>query len=135
MDLPIIKAIYQRYDADCGVACLAMVCGVTYENALVAVAQHNPDVCMLGCWQEHLVAAAQILGFTLKPKRRFDLETDTGILNVTIPTMKSDHLVVLWEGRIIDTDAGLYMQDVYFSVNKSKATTLFVAERKKKKSA
>ena len=129
MDLPIIKAIYQRYNMDCGVACLAMVCGVTYEAALVAVAQQQPDVCASGVWTKHLVAGAKHLGFTLRKRQRFDLEADTGILNVSSGLWHNDHLVVLWEGRIIDTDAGLYMQDVYFSINNAKASALYVAER------
>ncbi len=132
MDLQIIRLTMQRYDMDCGVACLAMICGVTYENALVAVAQNNPDVCVTGCYTEHLTKAAKILGFSLKSKRRFDVESDTGILNIECENNKNHHLVVLWEGRIIDTDAGLYMPDVYFSVNKAKPTMLFVAERKAK---
>jgi ABC-type bacteriocin/lantibiotic exporter with double-glycine peptidase domain len=130
MELPIIKAIYQRYGMDCGVACLAMICGVTYETALVAVARKQPDVCAAGVWSKHLVAGADHLGFTLRKRQRFDLDADTGILNVSSPAWRNDHLVVLWEGRIIDTDAGFYMQDVYFSINNAKATALFVAERK-----
>jgi len=130
VDAPIIRVIMQRYQMDCGVACLAMLCGVSYENALVAFAQQCPDICVTGCWTAHLKMAAKALGFTLKARRRFDLESDTGILNLTGAAFKGDHLVVLWEGRIIDTDAGLYMQDVYFSVFAYHPTLLFVAERK-----
>jgi hypothetical protein len=130
VDAPIIRVTAQRHSQDCAVACLSMVCGVPYENALVALAQDCPDICVTGCWTEHITKAAQRLGFMLKKRRRFDLEADTGILNTSSQQFKNDHLVVLWEGRIIDTDGVLYMHDVYFSINKAKATALFVAERK-----
>ena len=61
MDAPIIKVIPQRHYADCGVACLAMLTGVSYENALVAVAQTQPDVCIKGVWLKDLRAAARLL--------------------------------------------------------------------------
>lgn len=83
MDAPIIRVIPQRHDNDCGVACLAMLLGVSYENALVAVAQVEPDVCAKGMWLKHLKAAAALLGYRLSMRRRFDLEADTGILNLS----------------------------------------------------
>lgn len=133
MDAPIIKAIAQRHAADCGVACLAMICGVPYENALVAVAQEAPNVCITGVWTDQIVRAAKLLGFSLRRRKRFDLDADTGILHIHFPKLTSDreHFVVLWEGRIIDTDGGLYLNDVYLSVNRATANMLLVAERLK----
>lgn len=131
MELPIIKVTAQRFPMDCSVACLAMICGVSYENALVALAQDVPNVCATGAWQKNLTKAARLLGVRLVSRKRFDLESDTGILWTTADTRpKTAHLVVLWEGRIIDTDNGLYMQDVYFSVTQSKPTMLLVAEKR-----
>lgn len=128
MDTPILRVIAQRYDMDCGVAVLAMATGLPYENALCAIAQEVPDVCVVGCWTEHLERAARHLGFRLRRRRRFDVEEDCGILNVSSKRWKNDHLVVLWDGRIIDTDFGLYRPDVYLAVNQAKPTLLLVVE-------
>jgi len=130
MDLPIIRTVRQRHGADCGVACLAMLTGVSYEEALVAATNKPETFCKSGLFPADLKRAAKALGYTLRAKKRFDLETDTGILWVLVPTFASPHLVVLWEGLIIDTDGGLYKQDVYMAVNEAKATTLFVAEKR-----
>lgn len=135
MELPVLKVIYQRYAKDCTVACLAMLCGVSYENALVALAQQAPNVCMTGTSAAQLKRAARRLGFVLKQSSHFDIETDTGLLWLEASRSRDAHVVILWEGRIIDTNAGMYMPDVYFSTNKYKPTTLFVAEPKAKKSA
>lgn len=122
--------VFQRYPGDCGVACLAMICGVTYEDALVALSRPCPEIRTKGCWKKHLTQGAKALGFTLTTKRKFDLDGgDTGILNIVWKDLHAEHVVVLWDGRIIDTDGGLYMPDVYFAVNKARATALYVAEK------
>ena len=128
MDAPILKVIPQRHGADCGVACLAMLCGVSYENALVAVAQEQPNVCVKGVYLRELRGAARRLGFTLKSKRTIDLETDTGILNLSSRKWKMEHLVVLREGLIVETDGTLYEAETYFAHTQAKLGRLYVAE-------
>ena len=130
MDLPVVKIIVQRFDMDCSVAGLAMLLGVSYENALVAIAQDHPDVCVVGAWTKHLKAAARRLGYTLHERKRYDVETDTGLLNVTCPQWKHDHLVVLKEGLIIDTDGTVFDSDVYFQSQQATPGTLLVAEKR-----
>src|SRR5262245_51455634 len=101
MDAPIMRVVTQRHQMDCGVACLAMICGVSYENALVAVAQVAPNVCVSGMWTKEIRQAAQRLGYRLRVKRRVDLENDTGILNLSAHAWASEHVVVLREGLLI----------------------------------
>src|SRR4029079_453431 len=110
-DAPIIRVIPQRYDSDCGVSCLAMICGVTYENALVAVAQFAPNVCISGMWLKHLESAALLLGFKLRRRRTFDWDTDTGILVLSRPRLPL-HVVVLREGLVIETDGCLWESEL-----------------------
>lgn len=128
MDAPIIKVVTQRHVADCGVACLAMLLGVSYENALVAVAQVAPDVCVSGLWMKHLQAAAKLLGCRLVRKRHFELDSDTGLLSFSSKRWKLDHLAVLREGLVIETDGTIYDADVYLAVHKAKTGTLLIAE-------
>lgn len=126
MEAPIIRVVTQRHGNDCSVACLAMLLGVSYENALVAIAQDEPDVCMNGVWARHLYRAAKRLGYRLTRKRVVDLETDTGLLRVF--NKKLSHLVVLKQGLIFDTDACVYDADVYVSTYKVRFGSLYVAE-------
>ena len=129
MDAPIIRVVLQRHVADCSVACLAMICGVTYENALVALAQQQPNVCAQGVYLREMRAAARSLGFTLKSKRNYDLESDTGILNLSSKRWSVEHLVVLREGLVIETDGTLWDADLYLKQNRATANQLYVAER------
>jgi len=114
---------------DCGVACLAMICGVSYEAALIAVAKIVPDICTDGIYaNRQLKAAAKDLGFKLRVTRRIDWEQDTGILNVVLETREHDHLVVLREGLVIETDGTLWEPDVFLRHNNGRPGTLLVAE-------
>lgn len=127
MECPIIRVIPQRYDGDCSVACLAMLLGVPYENALVAAAQVAPNVCMTGMWIKHLEAAALLLGYKLRRRRRFDIETDTGILVVGYPK-RLKHVVVLREGLVIETDGCIWESELYMKQHQATAGPLLVAE-------
>jgi ABC-type bacteriocin/lantibiotic exporter with double-glycine peptidase domain len=128
MDAPIIRVVLQRHPADCGVACLAMLCGVSYENALVAIAQYQPDVCVSGLQLRDLRAAARRIGFALKAQRHYDIETDTGILNLSFKKRRLEHLVVLREGLVIETDGTLWDAELYLNQNKAVPGYLLVAE-------
>lgn len=128
MEAPILRVVLQRHAMDCGVACLAMICGVSYENALVAVAQDTPNVCVSGMWTKQIKAAAKRLGFKLREKRRPDLEQDTGILNLSCGSWPGDHVVVLREGLLIETDGTLWEPDVFLRHYKAKLGSLLVAE-------
>ena len=130
MDAPILRVVLQRHEMDCGVACLAMICGVSYENALVAVAQVVPNVCAVGIWSTQMQVAAKHLGFTLKTRRRVDLEADTGILTLSSKKWPSDHVVVLREGLVIETDGTLWEPDVFIRHYGAKVGTLLEAEPK-----
>jgi len=128
VDVPILRVVAQRHTNDCGVACLAMLCGVSYENALVAVALDVPNVCWSGMWTKHFQTAAKRLGFSLTPRKRVDLETDTGILSISSPNWPHDHVVVLREGLLIETDGTLWEPDVFLRHYGAKVGTLLVAE-------
>ena len=128
MDAPILRVIAQRHPADCSVACLAMLLGVSYENALVAIAPDEPNVCVMGAYEPSIKRAAVRLGYRLRVKKRVDLESDTGILTVRSRKWKTTHLVVLKNGLIVDTDACVYDADVFLATQRATVGSLLVAE-------
>lgn len=83
---------------DCAVASLAMLCGVSYGEALAAFPKPQ-RVIKVGAYLTEIQVAAKALGVKTKIRKRFDLEEDTGILHVS---GTDEHLVFLWAGRIIE---------------------------------
>jgi hypothetical protein len=95
---------------DCAVSSLAMLFGVNYEESLAACVQANPDVLEDGMtWQEMRQAAALLEGeVELVPRGRYDIEEDTGLLNVKNGV--EDHAVLLWAGRIIEGNGEMWLE-------------------------
>src|SRR3990167_7321603 len=97
---PFITFVGQRHQADCGVATLAMLCGVSYEDALLAIG--HKQVLTSGVALKVVRDAARKLGKRLVLHRHIDPDNDTGILGIKSPAWHFEHLVVLKEGIIID---------------------------------
>lgn len=121
---PYLNVIPQRAALDCAVACVAMLCGVTYEAALLAF-KREP---IHGVRTRDIHAAARRLGHPLRWSRVFDLENDTGLLSVRSTKWKTDHLVVLKEGLIVDTDATLWEADIYLAAYDARPMSLMTAD-------
>ena len=111
---PFLQIVVQRHVMDCSVACLAMLLGKSYEDALMAF---DYNVMREGATIRQVKAAAKYLGSPLVWSRKIgDLETDTGILCVrSAHWPNADHLVVLKDGLIVETDATIWDQDVYMA--------------------
>lgn len=107
---------------DCAVASLAMLCGVTYGEALAAFPKPQ-RVMKLGAYTTELVAAAKRLGVKTKLRRTFDLDDDTGILHVS--RRIDEHVVFLWAGRIIEGNGECWLNsESYLKTNRYKAKSL-----------
>jgi len=104
----LIRVVAQRHESDCGVACLAMFLGVSYEDALIAIGSEAPSVLKRGVWWTHLKRAAETLGTRMVVKRKWS-ETDEGLLQVKY--RKGYHVVVLRHGLIFDTDQRIWTFD------------------------
>lgn len=99
-----MRMVRQRGPNDCGVAALAMVCGVTYAAAERAIARAGyaakPDG--LSCYQ--LVEAAKVLGVRLVSRRhsRFrPLPATDAILSVLGPKVwRGGHFVAFSRGVV-----------------------------------
>jgi len=121
---PFLNVVPQRAKNDCAVACLAMLCGVSYEAALLAF-QREPTH---GVETREIRAAAKRLGHTLRLKRAFSSEDDTGLLAIRAPAWPHDHLVVLKEGLIVDTDATVWEYDVFLAAYGATAISLLTLD-------
>lgn len=130
MDAPILRIEIQRTEWDCGVATLAMLTGHTYEEVLITAAQVAPTLLTAGMTWVQMKKVSKLLGFRalVKRKRAIDIENDIGILCVNSPKWKADHVVVLREGLIIDTDGSLWEPQTFLSANSSKVQSLLVLE-------
>lgn len=109
---------------DCAVACLAMICGVSYEQALMAF-RHN--VYSAGATIAQIRQAARAIGpgFNLSWSRKVDdLSEATGILCVSSAKWPNDHLVIIKEDQIIDTDATLWDADVFMAAYEARPISI-----------
>lgn len=128
MHTPFLQVQVQRHKMDCSVACLAMLLGKSYEEALLAF---DYNVMREGATIRQVKVAAKYLGTKLAWSRKLgDLETDTGILCVRSLKWPSDHLVVLKEGLIVDTDASIWDYDVYLAAYEAFPISILRAEDK-----
>lgn len=107
-----------------------MLTGQTYEETLVVAARVAPTLLTTGMTWVMMKKVARLLGFqsTVKRKRAIDIEGDTGILCVNSPKWKADHVVVLREGLIIDTDGSLWEPTTFLAAHDAKLQSLLVLE-------
>jgi hypothetical protein len=131
MDTPILQVQLQRTPMDCGVAVLAMLLGKSYEGVLIVAGQIQPTLLITGMHWPDLVKVANQFGYRTKKIRagRIDLDIHVGALCVTCDTWTGDHLVVLKEGMIVDTDGSIWDADVFMSVHKARPTSLLVLDK------
>ena len=108
----------QRRDFDCGVASLAMLYRVPYEDvyaAAVAVVTNGKRLRAVGLHTYDLQTIAKRFQRPLSylHYRRVDLDTQIGILSINY-TSGIGHWVVLHQGTILDpTDAEVWDADEY----------------------
>jgi ABC-type bacteriocin/lantibiotic exporter with double-glycine peptidase domain len=108
--------VRQRADRDCGVAALATIAEIPYEDAYFAVGTVDPH-CRgkSGLHNRELVAAAAQLGITLQPTRRYDLDDEDGILRIRWNGRKGrknrgGHFVAIRDGIVLCPADGFPMR-------------------------
>ncbi len=108
---------------------MAMYLGVSYEDVLAAAVTRGkkPDhkIHRKGFYTPAILQTARRLGFALKHTRHVDLETSNGILGlVSKKRGEPDHVVLLREGLLFDTDGSVWEPDVYFAHHRYAPTDL-----------
>lgn len=83
-----------------------------------------------GATIRQIKAAAKYLGTKLVWSRKLgDLETETGIICVrSLKWPSADHMVVLKDGLVIDTDASIWDQDIYMAAYEATAISIMRVE-------
>ena len=120
----------QQFTHDCGVAALAMLTGQPY----VTVTEHArciaPKCWRTGMWLHEVEKTATLLGLRLArhPARTFPLDEATGILMLRHTKNRWGHLVVLFQGVLIDpSNGGVWDRDVYMQNHNYRPTTFLEA--------
>jgi len=130
-DAPIVRFVGQREQhlGDCTIAAFAMCLGVTYSEALVAIAAIAPRVLQDGATWGQLKRAATPFGVTFVVKKRFDLddlEEGGGMLGVEFSD-GTQHAVYFKRGLIFDgRSQAVWDADVYLRVNHATVLTMLV---------
>jgi hypothetical protein len=131
MSLPFVNLVIQRGKADCGIASLAMLLGLQYEDVFaVAITKKYPSPHHRGMYSRQIIATAKRLGTTLTLRRTWDLESSCGLLTVEKTDKQPDefaqHLVLLKFGLIFDTDGIVWECDDYFRQLGFRPVSIFV---------
>lgn len=130
-ELPMMRVWPQRGEGDCSIACLAMLCNVTYEDALEAMTSIAPKAHRRGAWATNMIDAAAKFGVSLVKRKPLALEHSTGILGVTITEKRRrvGHVVILRWGLIIDPDDGVIWEpETYIATKKATVNYLLTRE-------
>lgn len=103
-----IDPVMQRGTADCAIAALAMLSGRPYREVSEAAMAISPVVHRSGLWNTELGKIARAIGFRLRPVRKISTDPDTtGLLVLKRRTNSDGHVVVLFQGVVVDPASGL----------------------------
>lgn len=122
----VTPVIPQREENDCAVACLAMIACISYEHALRVVCDIDDTKAISGLYITQLIAAAGALGVRLKKQRKFDLESDSGILYLV--NGDDRHVVILKGGMVIDTNQNVWSDAEAYCIHYSYEPRLLLVE-------
>lgn len=118
-------------NADCAITALQLASGLTYETVLEAAIRCRAVDLTNGVTWPQICRIAHRLGLRTKILRRgrYDIEEATGILNVK-HAKEGNHVVYLWEGRVIEPlFQSLWKDpDAFLNHHKYRATSLLVLE-------
>jgi hypothetical protein len=118
-EIPYLKVIGSKGSdiiGDCGICAIGTLCGKEYEDVVIA-ADKVSKKWRKGLWLKEIQAIALEFGFTLKRRRKYDLESDVGILAMEVDSKegREAHVVVLNAGQLIDSDYTLWNPEAYIS--------------------
>src|SRR6185369_293575 len=102
-----------------------MLLGLSYEEVLMAF-RHN--VIAEGATTRQILGAARRLNRPLHWTRKIDLESDTGLLALESQKWPRQHLVVLKDELIVDSDATVWDADVYLAAYEAVPLSIIKAE-------
>lgn len=129
--LPVLKLELQRGE-DCGLACIASIIGVRYENVLAEASRVKPTGYphTAGLYLSDMIRIADRLGLKLRKKRACNLEKDEGILTIAWKKNRfTHHVVVLVKGLIFDlADMTVWEPNEYAKAHRAKFGAILIPE-------
>src|SRR5688500_14976087 len=93
-----------------------MFLGVSYDDVLRVVTVTDRRQGKKGLWDRTIVRIAKRLGHQLRMRTAFDVETDYGMLRLP------DHIVILRNGLVIETNGTIWDADAYLAHGKVDAS-------------
>lgn len=125
----VLRLVAQRHQADCGIAALATLCGVSYEEALLAVGDRK--VINSGVMLKQIRDAGRRLKTPLTLKLRFDPKDSVGIIGFNSHTWKTGHVAILRYGVVYDLqDLTVWDLDDYLSNHQATVASLLIIREK-----
>lgn len=123
----VIEPFMQKAIADCTVACLKMITGLSYEQVVSAFPK-RAKVTENGVKDRQLVNAAKKLGFPLKWLPKADLSDVVGILDLEREDESDCHSVIIAKNTIYNPATGTWWTDIdaYFKTHKWKPLGVWV---------
>jgi ABC-type bacteriocin/lantibiotic exporter with double-glycine peptidase domain len=122
--LDAIRVVPQRFQDDCGIACLSMILVKPYEAIYDAMRHHTKKKSHRGgLTLKQIEAIAASFGVILVRQKRYDLDEAIGILSIS--GKNYEHVVVVKKGTIIDpSDGTVWDADTYLAHHNFRAHTL-----------
>lgn len=125
----ITKVVPMRADGDCGIASLAMLLNLSYEDVFVAAAAVDPKRRgRNGLTIKEVRAIAKKLGVKLAYKRKFKLSEQDGIVGLENTGDDEGHWATVKEGIVFETNGAVYSIEDYFLANPTWKATCLLTE-------
>jgi hypothetical protein len=127
---PMVRVVTQRGDGDCGICALAMFLDRSYEDVFAAAVTetHSQRLHHSGMWSKQIKLTAAALGVRLRQKRKWDMDTATGLIILSFK--RSSHVALLKNGLIFDTDGYVWEPDAYCLAFEAEAKALYVVDER-----
>lgn len=123
----VIEPTMQKSGFDCVVACLSMLLGVPYHDAVQAATRVDKDVLSVGLTVAEAKRTAKLLGVKMTIGSLDNLDEATGILYVKKRGITQEHAVLMFNGTLYNpADGLLYIPDAYFASKEWKPSKLLI---------
>ena len=114
---------------DCVCAALSAYLGKPYEEVVAAAGKIYPNFHRIGLDNPHTVAVARRLKVPVRWVKDYDIEEDSGVLTISYWAGRTEHVVLLLEGHILeleDLPTTWWEPAAYFAAHGARAGLLLV---------